>query len=224
MKHTFSNTSLGTALKYFLSNRFRVNNSPVRVHAAGFISACFRPARLLAVRSYTCPDLLIQKGGNSEKLTVKKFLESNTACWQFLLTRFNEIFKRLQAVLTKVAQGQSVPLRAERPVVQFHPFAQFLTVIFVTRNGLYFHRVVSTSWAFLSKFFAAMFLALVMCSCSTYRCYPSKGSKDYAYKVINIVHQNGGAMVTVRRFFGQDKKVFYECLPDSVKKGSYVRM
>jgi hypothetical protein len=68
-------------------------------------------------------------------------------------------------------------------------------------------------------------LAVLFASCATRYCQPTKGSRDYAYQVLSVkkygpfykvrmCHTWGGEQVT--------KTFYYECLPDTVRQGSYV--
>lgn len=76
--------------------------------------------------------------------------------------------------------------------------------------------------------FAALVAAVLFASCSRQTCYPTKGSRDYAWKVIKEpVFTGPGHVVLVQRFsrgVRERREVFYECLPDSVRLGSFVNL
>lgn len=65
-------------------------------------------------------------------------------------------------------------------------------------------------------------ILILLTGCATRFCQPSKGSKDYAWKVHNVkgdtayVHRFERGVRITRQFV-------YECLPDSVKKGTYIK-
>jgi hypothetical protein len=72
-----------------------------------------------------------------------------------------------------------------------------------------------------------LLLILILSSCTQRFCYPSKGSKDYAWKIDKVEHTGPGHIAYMHRFERGariKKEVFYECLPDSVQMGKYVKL
>jgi hypothetical protein len=68
-------------------------------------------------------------------------------------------------------------------------------------------------------------LAVLFASCATRYCQPTKGSRDYAYRVMEVKKYGSYYKVRLSKRWGGEslyKTVLYECLPDSVTVGRYV--
>lgn len=67
----------------------------------------------------------------------------------------------------------------------------------------------------MKKTILAIAVAIAFTSCTTYKCYPSKGSRDYAHTHIKKVKE--GYLVTMLTR-NSSQQYLYECLPDSLQK------
>jgi hypothetical protein len=66
------------------------------------------------------------------------------------------------------------------------------------------------TWIIWMGFVAAI---LSLSSCATYKCYPSKRSRDYAH--YHVKPHRGGSMVTIRGRY-DSRVVWIDCHPDTV--------
>jgi hypothetical protein len=65
--------------------------------------------------------------------------------------------------------------------------------------------------------------ALILFSCGVQKDSAMQTDKQ-AFRVMKITDQQGGRAVVHLRRYQQTKEVLFECLPDSIEVGKYVRL